>query len=252
MAAPRERYVSAQETLQPWVTKIALVRSSSQHRSDAFYSPHAEPSLLVKWTRDGDAVISVIGPLTKARQKSFLLPMRYARFVLRAGRARAVLGVSMSELTDRIVPIDDLWPTSGRLRELLAPAGPARAVQVMYSAIMARVPTDTKSASRSALVDRALRRLDAGDGRIASVAQDLGVSDRHLRRMFLEDVGMTPKHYARITRLQRAVSSRRSASWVAAAYEAGFHDQSHLTRDFRDLLQLTPRVFWERHREPGV
>ncbi len=56
---------------------------------------------------------------------------------------------------------------------------------------------------------------------------------------------LTPKHYARISRLGRVLQGGEGA-WSGVALEAGFHDQSHLIRDFRDLLGLTPEQFRKR------
>ena len=204
--------------------------------------PRAEPSVLVRWNR-GQVVVNAIGPLKRARRKVFESPSLCIRIVLRAGRARALLGTPMHELADRIVPIEDLWRDAGaQLRESLAATDLPRAIELVESALRDRLAGSDVETSRDEFLADAMRALDVGDDRIATVARDLGLSDRHLRRLFQEHLGMTPKHYARIARLGR-VLSRRPSPWAAVAAEAGFHDQSHLIREFRDLLQVTPQSF---------
>jgi AraC-like DNA-binding protein len=70
--------------------------------------------------------------------------------------------------------------------------------------------------------------------------------------LFRDDLGMTPKHYARIARLRRVLARGPSSSWARLALETGFHDQSHLIREFRDLLQVTPSTFRKSEPQTGA
>ena len=95
-----------------------------------------------------------------------------------------------------------------------------------------------------ALVERAVEWLDAADGdlRIAALAKQLGVGLRTLQARFLAAVGMTPKEYARVRRLQallRTLDSERSAIADAAARH-GFNDQAHATHDLVRWTGITP------------
>ncbi|QNN71545.1 helix-turn-helix transcriptional regulator [Thermomonas carbonis] len=94
------------------------------------------------------------------------------------------------------------------------------------------------------LVERAVETLDATDGdlRIAALANELGCSLRTLQARFLAAVGMTPKEYARVRRLQallRTLDSERSAIADAAARH-GFNDQAHATHDLLRWTGTTP------------
>lgn len=84
-----------------------------------------------------------------------------------------------------------------------------------------------------------------GDARIAAVAAELGWSRRRLERAFEHDVGLPPKLFARIVRLN-AVLARLDATERARAIElaldAGYFDQAHLLKDFRSLAGRTPRA----------
>ena len=84
--------------------------------------------------------------------------------------------------------------------------------------------------------------LDAADritsASVNAVALDLGVSERHLRRVFLETVGVGPKKFAQLTRFRRAVHAAREeghASWARIAADAGYYDQAHLITEFRAI-----------------
>ncbi len=73
------------------------------------------------------------------------------------------------------------------------------------------------------------------------------VSDRQNRRRFQEIVGLPPKRLRRIERLQRAMAQIGRRDLAAIALEAGYFDQPHFTREFRDFTGQTPAQFL---REP--
>lgn len=76
---------------------------------------------------------------------------------------------------------------------------------------------------------------------VADVAAELGVSGRHLRRILLSEVGLAPKVYQQVVRLQQFVRAvDASAPLAAAAMTAGYADQPHMTRDVRRFTGLTP------------
>jgi AraC-like DNA-binding protein len=101
-------------------------------------------------------------------------------------------------------------------------------------------------------LDRWLRRLDPdpraaaavrllASHSVAETADELGITDRHLRRVMLDTTGLAPKVYQRVRRLQRFLTvSRQEPGLAIAAAEAGYADQAHLTRDVRTLTGLTP------------
>jgi methylphosphotriester-DNA--protein-cysteine methyltransferase len=66
--------------------------------------------------------------------------------------------------------------------------------------------------------------------------------------VFVERIGLAPKHYARIARLQRVLARMRGVPrdrivWSRIASEHGFFDQSHLVNEFRALTSVTPATF---------
>lgn len=73
------------------------------------------------------------------------------------------------------------------------------------------------------------------------VAGELGLTSRQLRRVLLAEVGLTPKVYQRVVRMQRFLAlAERFGGLADAAADAGYADQSHLTREVRLLAGLTP------------
>jgi len=75
---------------------------------------------------------------------------------------------------------------------------------------------------------------------VEETAAALGVTGRHLRRIVLADVGLAPKVYQEVVRLQRFIQATDAGVPLAtAAAVAGFADQPHLTRHVRRFAGLT-------------
>jgi transcriptional regulator GlxA family with amidase domain len=87
--------------------------------------------------------------------------------------------------------------------------------------------------------------LRVGDGDIGGLARELSISERQLRRRFHAASGYGPVTLARVLRFRRfveAVDAGRD-DLAALAFEAGYADQAHLTRETKRLAGLLPRAF---------
>lgn len=94
------------------------------------------------------------------------------------------------------------------------------------------------------LIEHAVQMLDAVDGdlRIMELARQLGVALRTLQSRFLASVGMTPKEYGRVRRMQaflRTLDTEDTAI-VDAAAGHGYSDQAHATHDLVGWTGVTP------------
>lgn len=212
--------------------------------------PNGRTSLVVRIVERGTGDVHVVGPRTRAKFKRATGVARAAVIQFKPGWSRTLFGVPANQLTDQLVSLDDLWGAAGRdvTTELLAAQSVPELLRRLSRAIAARGPCESTSAR---LARRAARRFEASETRVETVADELGVSTRHLRRAFVESVGIAPKEFARGVRLQRAISeSMRSKDWSMIARDAGYYDQAHLIGDFRDLTGLTPSAFIARRAAP--
>jgi transcriptional regulator GlxA family with amidase domain len=86
----------------------------------------------------------------------------------------------------------------------------------------------------------------SGQVRIDDLAFQAGFSARQLRRLFLEQVGLSPKHFCRVIRFQRSLSrlpGRGRADWAQVAVDCGYYDQAHFINEFRQFSGYTPGEF---------
>lgn len=84
---------------------------------------------------------------------------------------------------------------------------------------------------------------------VDSLARKLDVSVRQLERLFKESLGTTPQAYARQVRLRMAqwllLHTGKPISAIASA--AGFADASHMGREFRNRVGMSPGAFRAGH-----
>ncbi|GKQ50599.1 AraC family transcriptional regulator [Bradyrhizobium sp. Ce-3] len=80
---------------------------------------------------------------------------------------------------------------------------------------------------------------------IGTIAAGFGRSREGFSRMVRREFGVAPHAFRQLARLNRARGLLRAGEPVAAvAADAGFSDQSHLTRLFRRTFGTTPGVYW--------
>lgn len=198
---------------------------------------------------EGD--VAILGPRTRALYKS---PTGLSRVVLlrfKPGWSAALFGVAASALADRVVPLEALWGRPGRDLglELLEARTLAEVLDRITRAVVGQ-SGQTPESSSARLARRAASLIEGGTGRVEDLAGQLGVTARHLRRVFADTIGVGPKDFARGVRLARAVRmAGLSRDWARIAAEAGYYDQSHLIADFRELTGDTPRALLKRSAE---
>jgi AraC-like DNA-binding protein len=91
----------------------------------------------------------------------------------------------------------------------------------------------------------ALGTLAAGT-EVAAVVGRSGFSHRHFSALFRQATGLAPKSYGRVMRFQRALRTlalRNEPDLAILALEAGYFDQSHFNREFRQFTGVTPTTY---------
>jgi AraC-like DNA-binding protein len=152
-------------------------------------------------------------------------------FLDRALDARDVLGRDVAALHERLLGA----PTSAAM------------VRAAESFLLRRVPAAAPlhpAVAAATAISNSAGRLSVRDA--AAVA---GLSERHFERCFTEWMGVGPKVFARITRLNHVVrvkTRRPELTWAAISHDAGYFDQTHLLKDFKAMTGETPVLFLRR------
>ncbi len=207
--------------------------------------------------------VVVMGPRTRARYYVERPGRDCLQLRFRPGRAAEFLGLPLRDLADRAVAVADLDSESLRTFVRLiadcdsppAPESPRARLRSLARAVPVALATRRdRGGLRRRIVAQATAMLSAGDGSphtpVGLVARQLNVSERHLRTVFVDGVGLTPSRFVRIDRVRLVLAGiRRKLPELAT--EAGYHDQSHMGADFRRVMGTTPHAFATR-RWPAV
>jgi AraC-like DNA-binding protein len=172
----------------------------------------------------------------------------------RPAGALAFFGCPLGELESAFVGLSDLWGRGAELLcEQLARTGSApRRVALVEAFLLSRLRRRgvrpqpwLASVLRSAELDPSMR---------VSKAHDLaGLSPKRFTALFRSDVGLAPKPYFRVRRLQAAMRALNAPAQIASvAADLGYFDQAHFVREFRSFTDMTPTQYAQRRSSmPG-
>ena len=170
--------------------------------------------------------------------------------------ARALYGMPAAALVDTLVPLDAVLGPLGaelvdRLRRAMGWDERFAALDHVFLRALGRGAPRRHDPHRvRPEVAEAWRRLVATRGRaqVGAMAADLAWSRRHLSRQFRNEVGLTPKAMARVLRFEHAhrlVAGDDPPSWAQVSATAGYADQAHLVREWREFTGRSPTA-WRR------
>lgn len=155
--------------------------------------------------------------------------------------AAAFFPVALSELRGDVVGMGDVWGDGDSMRDrLLTAEDKVKSLEELLLRHFAGSPDPAICA--------AVNWIESGSS-LTAVTDRLGLLPRTFRRRFVAQVGMTPKRYARVRRLQRvvhAIDGCAGPEWALVAAQHGYSDQAHLIDEFRDLVGCTPGQYIAR------
>lgn len=169
--------------------------------------------------------------------------------------ARRFFRLPMNEIANRTVNFEDLIGVAARrLSEQLqeCPSWDAR-FALLETFVATRIHQGSVATPQMAWAWQQLQ-LPGADRRIGELARELGWSPRHLIASFREQVGLAPKTLARIVRFHRVIRwlvGMDTIRWAEIAYRAGYYDQAHFNRDFREFAGTAPGEYLRRYVPGG-
>ena len=240
----RERPPTAPQVASLWIHDVAPGSEPHRHRT----IPHGSVELRCEI----GGLPRIVGPQTVPRLDTLAPGTTVVGVRFRLGAAPAVFGVPASDLVDLTVGAEELWgPAAEQIGELVASAAtPEGAASSLEAAAIARVEERPDP-----VVTGAAALLQPGRTEdVASLPSQLYISERTLRRRIQAAIGLPPKVVHRMLRFQGflALAHGREgdpAELAMLAAEAGYADQSHLTRECLRLAGLSPRALLQESLE---
>jgi AraC-like DNA-binding protein len=192
----------------------------------------------------------VVGPFTY-RRAELVLQGRFDVFTVHFQPAgfHQLFGVPMMELADRA---DDARSVIGlAILDFEHKLADARSfverIRVATDFLLTRTDCRKKPDAIAAMAMQLLQQ--RGALRIEQAAAGAGLSARQFDRKFREEVGTSPKLYARIVRFHAALTAKLTSdknTWTAIAHDLGYYDQMHMVRDFHEFSAEAPARYAAR------
>ena len=230
-----------------WIISTELIGTLNQH--------WVMPELGVNITLCGHSWSAFdrsffLGPSNRCFFRPAMASELFLGIRLKAGASLTLLGCDGEEISHRVGFCEELVGRRAQhLLERVNEAGqPLAALMAVQDELKSWIRTPL---TRCYAVEQAVEAIHetAGKARLNRITDDL-MSERHLRRQFKSLLGLSPKDYAQVVRLQaletlllRSLETRRSISWSQIAARLGFVDQSHFIREFRRISGNTPTQY---------
>jgi len=229
---------------------------------DGYVVPHAEERLMPMATTElvvdlregakGSTTSVVAGPHSEYSVLATSDEFSVIGVHFRPGGAFPFFGVPAGELHNFELSLDLLWGSrAAELREQILAAATADA---KFDVLEQTLLCTARTLARHRAVAFALRELSVvpQTRTIAEVTDAIGMSQRCFIDRFRDEVGMTPKLFARVQRFQEVVKTvhpLREVDWADVAAACGYFDQAHFIHDFRAFSGFTPAEYFARKSE---
>jgi AraC family transcriptional regulator of adaptative response/methylated-DNA-[protein]-cysteine methyltransferase len=114
--------------------------------------------------------------------------------------------------------------------------------------------SETAANPQTKIVLRAAEILDAEEQiSLEDLSSELNLSAAHLQKIFKEIIGVSPKKYAEIKRLEKFKNEIKKGSDVTGAmYESGFGSSSRLYENVSAKLGMTPKTYAEKGKNMTI
>jgi len=160
-----------------------------------------------------------------------------------------LLGVPAYELKDQIIGLQDIFGQSAeRLYDQLMYRNHPTVKLNALNTFFYTLAIQNKSLGQTSF-SNVLKYITDHNG-LLSVEELLKHSshtERHMERIFAEQVGMSPKKFVSIVQLHFFLKLLRNkaddTTLTTISYESGYFDQSHLIRTFKKYTGFTPSIY---------
>jgi len=165
----------------------------------------------------------------------------------RPGGAYPFFGFPISELSEWVTELDLIW---GRLiygirDQLLEIESPEGKLLRFEAFLLEQVK---RSLEPNRAIAFAIHQLQHSPQFLAirDLANQIGITQKHLISQFDRVVGLRPKSFARVSKFHRVlqvIEQKKQIEWASIAYECGYYDQAHFIREFHTFSGVNPSSY---------
>lgn len=170
--------------------------------------------------------------------------VRFYGIHFKPGGVYPFLQIPLSELHNRVVPLEAAWGCfAAELEEQLHNAPDVEAgFAVLEQALLSRLEEAPYGLNT---VQQAIGQIAQQHGTLSirELSDEVGLSPNYLVTQFKRMVGLKPKELARFYRFAhtlRSINPMQAVDWMRVAHQYGYYDQSHFNKEFTAFTGHTP------------
>jgi AraC-like DNA-binding protein len=206
-------------------------RSAITSIASSPHQPYALPTLFV------------YGAGVKPSIMNFAEAYTSIQVILKPHALPALLGINASLIhQDTVLGVNELTRT--HLDEQLLEADNQQQQIDLLTTFLTHLLT--LNGSRDRVIEESLRLIhhDVAQVSVATLLEELSISERQFERRFRQTVGVSPHAYIRVRRVNEAVRLIKHGQFrtlTDIAHHLHYYDQSHLIRDMQTFAGLPPK-----------
>jgi len=160
------------------------------------------------------------------------------------GTMNHFIKADQSELADRSFSLNDInKELSVSMERALLSSTNIGTLIASIDSILIKQLTQSYNTIVSVMTNQIIK--SHGNVNIQQLSAQYHYSVKHIRRLFKQHLGTTPKTFSRIVRTSHSayMLTNRSVRLIDVAYKLGFCDQSHFINDFKAISGVTPSEY---------
>jgi AraC-like DNA-binding protein len=158
--------------------------------------------------------------------------------------------IPLKEMNDTYINLVDLWGNDiNTLRNQIANLfSVTEKIEAIERYLLKKLNPKVKI---SLFIEDVLKEMRNKNGIVCirNLSSDRDITTRHLEKIFINDIGVSPKLMARIFQFQYTLKLIRNTpdTLTHLGLEAGYFDQSHFISNFKIFTETTPSQFIKEH-----
>lgn len=191
------------------------------------------------------------GTNTVSRKVGFLGQVNALGIRFHTGGAYPFLEIPLNEIANHTVYLSDLgYASFAELHQRLLESDSLQQKIMLIEQYLLKIVRDKPKPRDILLASLEMIKQKRGQIEINSIADWLYISQRQLERLYAMQVGMSPKQYARLSRIafaRKLLKRPQQFSLAQISAELGFFDQAHFIREFKAVIGMTPQAYLKRN-----
>lgn len=153
----------------------------------------------------------------------------------------------INDFTNKIILLDDvIEDIRVKLGETLMNASTINEMISAANKYFSMLVSDTL---QNDILNNALLYIYKSKGNLTvnEIAKREVISERQIRRIFNNWIGINPKTFCKIIRFQNILKTSmltKEIDWIKIALECGYYDQTHFINEFKEFCGSTPEKFF--------